>query len=118
MAIPKNLPIFRDMMRLTDMLLDDMENIARKYRRTLGDRILDTTFVCFRCLQYAYDSQGDVRHGHLVRFSSEFDTLRVYLRIVTERRMLSLGALTRIAMLVEDIAKQLYGWTERTKVKQ
>ena len=105
-----NIPVYKDTMRLVNMLLDHIQDMPVKHRRTLGDRILDTGYQLLATLNFAYGATKSDRVGYLTKFQAEFNTLQTYLRIANERRFIHLNHAVNIAELAAKISKQIGGW--------
>ena len=113
-----NLPIFRDMYHLNILLLNDVENIPKMYRHTLGDRIVTTAMNAYQQLQKAYDAQAGLRKLYAMEgFATELNTLSAFLRMANELRAIPLKRATDLFVRIDAIKKQLSGWRKATKGK-
>lgn len=113
------LPIYRDLFRLTADLLNELDNLPKKYRYSVGDRMVSTSLETLHHLHAAYGAQdAQVRLDAMDRFATEFEMLRTLLRLCNESRLLSQRRLTCLFVSMEGISKQLAGWRKSTKEKQ
>lgn len=113
------LPIYRDLFRLTTDLLNELDNLPKKYRYSVGDRMISTSLETLHHLHAAYGAQdAQVRLDAMDRFATEFEMLRTLLRLCNESRLLSQRRLTCLFVGMEGISKQLAGWRKSTKEKQ
>lgn len=113
------LPIYRDLFRLTADLLNELDNLPKKYRYSVGDRMISTSLETLHHLHAAYGAQdAQARLDAMDRFATEFEMLRTLLRLCNESRLLSQRRLTCLFVSMEGISKQLAGWRKSTKEKQ
>lgn len=66
------LPIYRDLFRLTTDLLNELDNLPKKYRYSVGDRIISTSLETLHHLHAAYGAQdAQARIDAMDRFAEE-----------------------------------------------
>ena len=99
---------------MVNLLIDYMENMAVRHRRTLGDRILDTGYGLLETLHFAYGDR-EKRDYYLNQYQMEFATLQTYLRIANERGWIPLKHRTNIAELEAKISIQIGAWKKSIK---
>ena len=110
------LPVYKDVYRLSVMLIKEMDNVAVKYRRTLGERILTTALEVVSLLHSAYGAQtAPERINYLDRFQVKFGELQTLLRMANECRVFSLKRAASFSELVAGISKQIGGWKRFTE---
>lgn len=105
-----NIPVYKDVLRLVNLLLDHIQDMPVKHRRTLGDRILDTGYQLLFTLNVAYGVSKHEKAVHLTRFQAEFNALQTYLRIANERKFIHLNHAVTITELTVKISKQIGAW--------
>lgn len=112
-----NVPIYRDFVKLVEILLRETNNLPKSHNRTLGDAIINRSLHCIYLLQKAYDNHDDmpVRLAALKEFDSEFSTVCTYLRVVNELHLLSLKVMSEIFNRTYEITRQFKGWTNKAK---
>lgn len=111
----QNIPVYKDVFRLVNLLIDYIENMMVKHRRTLGDRILDTGYGLLSSLHFAYGTKfKEERIKHLAMFQTEFGLLQTYLRIANERGWIPLNHVANLSELEAKISKQIGAWIKTT----
>lgn len=92
-----------------------MPQMDKMHRYTLGSRLLDNSLDMFKWITLANKAKvKEERLKYLDEFMSSFETLRVYLRICADNKLIKLGTLTDLFILIESISKQLSGWRYAT----
>ncbi len=111
----ERLPVYKSIMRLVNLLLDEMEKMPVKHRRTLCDRTMDAAYESLSLVHFAYGTHStQERSEFLRRFLTQFTLLNAYVRIATERRLIPLGRATTIYEQIGDISRQIAGWKQST----
>lgn len=113
----KKLPIYRDMLRLTALLMHDIKNMSKVSRHTLGDRMVSTALDALDNLSEGYLSKDvpTVRLEALRMMKVNISRLKTHLRLCNETHELSLKRLTDYFVRLEDIEKQLAAWNKSEK---
>lgn len=115
----KKLPIYRDMLRLTTLLMHDIKNISKVLRHTLGDRMVSRALDALDNLSEGYLSKDvpSARLEALRMMKVNISRLKTLLRLCNEARELSEKRLTDYFVRIEDIEKQLAAWSKSEKSK-
>lgn len=106
------------MYKIVNLLLDNIQNMPVKHRRTLGDRMLDAAYVA---LDHVHRANGattrEERMAVLGSLLTNMNILATYLRIANERRFFSLTQSVVIFDLCNNVIKQVAGWKRYTETK-
>lgn len=110
------LPVFRKMYDLNLMLIRFVNNFPKQYKYNVGDELIKTSLRLFKHLFAAnreYDNKIK-RVEHLDNFLDDYDLLKVLIRLANEERMFSIKDAANLALLTENITKQINGWRNKS----
>ena len=110
------LPVFRKMYDLNLMLIRLVNNFPKQYKYNVGDELIKTFLRLFKHLFAAnreYDNKIK-RVEHLDNFLDDYDLLKVLIRLANEKRMFSIKDAANLALLTENITKQINGWRNKS----
>ena len=110
------LPVFRKMYDLNLMLIRLVNNFPKQYKYNVGDELIKTSLRLFKHLFAAnreYDNKIK-RVEHLDNFLDDYDLLKVLIRLANEERMFSIKDAANLALLTENITKQINGWRNKS----
>ena len=110
------LPVFRKMYDLNLMLIRLVNNFPKQYKYNVGDELIKTSLKLFKHLFAAnreYDNKIK-RVEHLGNFLDDYDLLKVLIRLANEERMFSIKDAANLALLTENITKQINGWRNKS----
>jgi hypothetical protein len=110
------LPVFRKMYDLNLMLIRLVNNFPKQYKYNVGDELIKTSLRLFKHLFAAnreYDNKIK-RVEHLDNFLDDYDLLKVLIRLANEERMFSIKDAVNLALLTENITKQINGWRNKS----
>ena len=110
------LPVFRKMYDLNLMLIRLVNNFPKQYKYNVGDELIKTSLRLFKHLFAAnreYDNKIK-RVEHLDNFLDYYDLLKVLIRLANEERMFSIKDAANLALLTENITKQINGWRNKS----
>lgn len=110
------LPVFRKMYDLNLMLIRLVNNFPKQYKYNIGDELIKTSLRLFKHLFAAnreYDNKIK-RVEHLDNFLDDYDLLKVLIRLANEERMFSIKDAANLALLTENITKQINGWRNKS----
>lgn len=112
MAVEQTI-VYKDVYRLVSEIIDHIQDMPVKHRRTLGDRILNISYGLLETLHFAYGSkEGRVRY--LDKFQIEFGQLQTLLRIANEKKWIYLNHMTSIAEQAAKISSQIGAWRKKS----
>ena len=110
------LPVFRKMYDLNLMLIRLVNNFPKQYKYNVGDELIKTSLRLFKHLFSAnreYDNKIK-RVEHLDNFLDDYDLLKVLIRLANEEIMFSIKDAANLALLTENITKQINGWRNKS----
>ena len=110
----ERLPIYKKTYELTSTIYDAMAQFPKLHRYTLGEHILNKTYSLFKWIVKANKEKDEKRVEAIEEYLSDFEELRVFLRICEEKHILKINTLTNIFLLIDDIANQATGWKNYT----
>ena len=108
--------VFRKMYDLNLMLIRLVNNFPKQYKYNVGDELIKTFLRLFKHLFSAnreYDNKIK-RVEHLDNFLDDYDLLKVLIRLANEERMFSIKDAANLALLTENITKQINGWRNKS----
>ena len=110
------LPVFSKMYDLNLVLIRLVNNFPKQYKYNVGDELIKTSLRLFKHLFAAnreYDNKIK-RVEHLDNFLDDYDLLKVLIRLANEERMFSIKDAANLALLTENITKQINGWRNKS----
>ena len=107
-----NTRIYLDCRKLLNSLLDIIPSLPRDFKYTVGAEMQQIGISLIREVAAAYiNRQPGVTLQHLVEFQSQFETLKVLVRIAGERRWVQgRGRFAALIELMDGIGKQSTAW--------
>ena len=108
--------VFRKMYDLNLMLIRLVNNFPKQYKYNVGDELIKTFLRLFKHLFAAnreYDNKIK-RVEHLDNFLDDYDLLKVLIRLANEKRMFSIKDAANLALLTENLTKQINGWRNKS----
>lgn len=115
MALTESLPVYRDVYKLIRLLFDYSRNFSREYKYTLGQDIKRDSITLVRSIYRANRSMAKTEY--LEEFLDNFEILKLEIRLCVDMRLFSPGQQAQLALLMEQVGKQVTGWkksSERT----
>lgn len=109
MAVASTLPIFQVTYELVSKLVEWSENFPRKYKFTLGEKMVNISLELFEYIQLA-NAYADNRQKYMMGFTVKLELLKTVLRLCFERKLFSLAQSADICRLTTVIGKQATGW--------
>lgn len=111
----EKLSIYKDAYLLTNKIYQAIPQMDKMHRHTIGSRILDSSLDMFKWITLANKTRDkQERMNSLDCFMSDFEMLRVYLRICADNKIIKLNTLTDLFILIDSVSKQLAGWRYAT----
>ena len=111
----EKLQIYKDTYLLTSKLYAAFPQMERSQRHILGAKMLDCAIDLFKWITLANKAMEKTeRLKYLDEFLTQFELLRVYLRICSDNKLLKLNTLTDLHILISNISRQLSGWKYAT----
>lgn len=109
------LPVFRKMYDLNLTLMRLVNKFPKQYKYNIGDKLINTSLELFKYLFTAnriYDDKQR-RVNCIDDFLNGFDMLKVLIRLSNEERLFSIKDAANLALITEDITRQIIGWRKK-----
>lgn len=114
MALYYNLPVFKDVYKLTLRIFQLTSNFAREYKFTLGQ---DLKRDCILLLRHIYRANKvKEKRVYLEQFLDSFEVIKLEVRLCTDLKLISIKQQAEIAVLMESIGKQITAWRNASAV--
>ena len=108
MALYQDLPVFRDVYRLTLRIHQIIQSFAREDKFTLGQ---DMKRDCLGLLRSVYRVNRSRDKAPLLdAFLDDFELLKLEVRLCCDLKLLSLKQQAELIELMDTISKQITGW--------
>jgi hypothetical protein len=108
MALYSELPVYREVYRLTLRVHQLTQGFAREFKYTLGQ---DMKRDCLQLLRDVYRiNRSRDRAPLLEAFLDDFELLKLEIRMCGDLRLLTVAQQAELAELTTSIAKQITGW--------
>ncbi len=104
--------IYLDARQLFDTILDIVPNFPRAYKFTIGSKMEDLAVDIIHEVAAAYINRDKAETAkHLTEFQAKFETLKLLIRIVGERKWIKgKGKFAGLIELMDGIGKQSSAW--------
>lgn len=113
MALTEELPVYRSIYRLLNMILDAREQFPKGYRYEFGTHLMMRCVEACELIRYANSDRAN-RAVWLNQFLVKFDGLRLLLRVCQDRKLVTIKQGADMVLLVQEIEKQVMGWRNST----
>lgn len=97
--------VYRDVTQLAYELMDRVDNLPKKYKYVLGDRIISKSIDCIQSIVLYHKNKKDEKYERM--FFNDYQQLRVLIRILEEKKLLSIGQISHIALIINRIETNL-----------
>jgi nucleotide-binding universal stress UspA family protein len=110
MALYSDLPIYQHGSELLSLAVDVQTQIARVYKRTLGEKIHQQCVDMLECMAMANALRGHDRADQIDKLLAHLRAATALLRVCHEKRQISPKLWARSIELLEAIGAQAGGW--------
>lgn len=103
------LPLYRDTFELVSIVTDYIDTFPKKYKFTLGDKLLNTCITLFDCLVEANLYHEDTKHHQqcMNKYINVYLMVRTLTRLCIEKKIFTLKQASRLALIFEPINDKL-----------
>jgi len=108
MAIHTQLPIYKVVYDLLDIVADIAKNMDRSFKRTIGETIITESMKLAVLVFRANVSQD--KAPHLTELIERLQVIELLLRLGHDKRVISRPAWTKAIQQTTSIGKQASGW--------
>ena len=114
MAVAQKLDVYRDMYSLLMTIEDLRVHFPKMYKYDFGNKLFMTGLECCELIQAANMTQGVTRLDYINMFIVKFGTLKLLLRVCSERHIITRDQSADIIVRLDGIGKQMSGWKNHT----
>ena len=109
------LPVFRKTLDLVIMIKKLVKKFPKEDKYDIGSELKMTSLKLFKHLfkTNRMDVVKEKRVKCLNDFLDDFDLLKVLIRICNEERLFSIKDASNLAIITENISKQITGWRNK-----
>ena len=108
MALYYELPVFKDVYKLTLVLFELTQHFSREYKFTLGQDMKRDCLSLVRSIYRANKSK--TKEEYLEAFLDDFEVLKLEIRLCTDLKLMTIKRQAELALLMDGIGKQITGW--------
>lgn len=108
MALTEQLPVYRDVYKLIQMVFAFTKDFPREYKYSLGQDMKHDALRLVRSIYRANRSES--KREWLEDFLDDFEILKLEIRLCVDLHLLTLRRQSEAAPLLESIGKQVTAW--------
>ncbi|MDA9121107.1 four helix bundle protein [Flavobacteriales bacterium] len=108
MALYYDLPVFKDVYKLTLLIYSLTKDFSKEYKYTLGQDLKKDVMVLMRSIYRANKAQN--KKEYLETFLDDFELLKLEVRLCVDMKIISIKKQAEISLLMDGIGKQITGW--------
>lgn len=110
MNTPTRPPVYALLVDLTGWTLDRTATLPKSHRFTFGERVDRLTLDCLELVIEAIYASPANKTAPLRRANLNLEKLRVFWRLIQERRWISAQQLLFVAQKLDEIGRMIGGW--------
>lgn len=103
---------------LISWLIPKSEKFPKAYRTTLTQRLMDSALDFQEEIFAAVNQSGSNKTKHLLTADAHLTSLRLYLRLAFNNRMINDGQYRHASVMVTEIGRLLGGWQSAHKTRK
>ena len=108
MALYYDLPVFKDVYKLTLLIYGLTKDFSKEYKYTLGQDIKRDVIVLMRSIYRANKAHN--KKEYLEAFLDDFELLKLEVRLCADMKIITIKKQAEISLLMDGIGKQITGW--------
>ena len=112
MVLYNELPVYRDTYNLMVEVYQVTSRFSHEFKYSLGQDMKRDVLSLFRNLYRA--NRSSVKHVYLEDFLSDFELLKVEMRLCVDLKLLPIKKMAQLSKLTDAIGKQVTAWRNRT----
>lgn len=113
MALYNTLPVYRDSYRLLREIYTVTGKFSKEFKYSLGQDMKRDVLNLFRSIYNA--NMKTNRREYLECFLSDFELVKIEMRLCCDLKLLSVGKFAELALLTDNIGKQVTAWRNKSK---
>lgn len=104
------LPLYRDTFELVSVVTDYIDTFPKKYKYTIGDKLLTTCLNLFDCLVKAnvHHAESKQHQKYMRMYINTYIMVRTLTRLCIEKKIITLKQTSRLALIFEPIEDKLH----------
>ena len=114
MAIASETKVYKDMFDLLMRVEDLRTNFPKRYKYDFGNKLFMTGLECCELIQAANMTSGVSRLDYINMFIVKFGTLKLLLRVCSERHIITRDQSADLIVRLDGIGRQMSGWKNHT----
>ncbi|MDR1716006.1 MAG: four helix bundle protein [Prevotella sp.] len=115
MAIYENLPVYKQAYDLLLEIYGMSKNMSRDYRFTIGEEVKKRVMDLMVCIYHANSSMNEDKAAHLKKAREYIVEIKLYIRLLSDLKQISVRKLAVLTEKTESISKQLTAWAKSVK---
>ena len=113
LALYYDFQVFKDVYKMTLRIFELTSNFSREYKYTLGQDLKRDCILLVRSIYRANKCKDKV--FYLEQFLDSFEVVKLEVRLCTDLKLISIKQQAELALLMENIGKQITGWRNAQK---
>ena len=113
MAIAQELPIYKEMYILFNLILDARTDFPKAYKYAFGEKLMMVSLECLELIQAANMDRYH-RAALLQEFAIKYGTLQLMLRVCRDRYIIQEKAFANILEHAGQVGRMATGWRNAT----
>lgn len=110
MALSEDLPLYRDTLRLLDLLIPLAQGFPRFFRYNMGNRMIELNLDMLSLIYKANSSYEKV--AVITEFLDKYRMLQMLFRVCVEQQVITERQYAGFALVMDKIGKQGTGWKQ------
>lgn len=110
-------PVYGLLVELTGWTLDRTASLPKSHRFTFGERVDRLTLDCLELALEAIWSPPPAKAAPLRRLNLHLEKLRVFWRLICDRRWISQQQLLFVSQKLDEIGRMIGGWLKQVEQK-
>ena len=110
----EHIRIFQCAYMLTIEIYKTTKNFGKEFKFTLGEKLKNSAHEILDAIMRVNSMSDKEKQAHFSEIDFKKENLRVYLRIACELKLVSPGRLGVLNEKIEELGKQLGGWSRWT----
>ncbi len=113
MALYYDLPVFKDVYKMTLRLFELTSNFPREYKFTLGQ---DLKRDCILLVRYIYRANKTKdKTVYLEQFLDSFEVVKFEVRLCRDLKLLTIKQQAELTVFMDSIGKQITAWRNSSR---
>lgn len=108
MALYYDLPVFKDVYKLTLRLFQLTTKFSREYKFTLGQDLKRDCILLVRSIHRANKVKD--KAVYLEQFLDDFEVVKLEIRLCRDLRLITIKNQAELVVLMDSIGRQITGW--------